>query len=39
MPVEAKMEHYFCLVMEYASAMMLAGMIKDLVQWLMEDDE
>ena len=33
------MEHYFCLVMEYASAMVLAGIIKDICEWMMEEED
>jgi hypothetical protein len=33
------MAHYFCLIMEFASAMVLGGLLKDICEYLMEDDK
>ena len=33
------MEHYVSLVMEYASALVLAGIIKDICEWLLEEED
>lgn len=33
------MEHYFCIVLEYASAMVLAGLLKDIFEFMLEEEE
>ena len=33
------MTDYFCLVMEYASAMVLGRIIKDIFEFLLEEEE